>query len=190
MGNKNDKFVATKKLTKKDIKNLMKSTGMTEEEIVSIFESFKFGNLDGKLDRNQFAKLYLALRKEPVGNLDEITDFCFRGFDLDNSGCLSFHEFAMGYGITTNGKPEDKLAYAFDIYDLSGDGSLNSNEIRQGLIAMLNLIGSRQSVDINALTQECMEALDYNRDNFITKDEFITGLIGNYTLRVVMSPFN
>lgn len=190
MGNKSGKSLVPKKLSKKDIRNLMKSTGMSEDEIVNIFESFKTNNPDGKLDRFEFAKLYQTLRREPVARLDEITDFCFRGFDLDNNGYLTFNEFAIGYGLTTEGDPADKLAYAFEIYDANDDGTLSSNEIRQGLVAMLDLIGNKHCINIHALTQECMSKLDFNQDNRISKDEFVTGLMGNYNLRVIMSPFN
>jgi ssDNA-specific exonuclease RecJ len=87
MGNKSGKNLVAKKLSSKDIKALVKSSGMCEDEILSTFDMFKANNPDGLLNKEEFAKLYQTLRKEPVANLDEITDFCFRGFDLDNSGC-------------------------------------------------------------------------------------------------------
>jgi Ca2+-binding EF-hand superfamily protein len=191
MGNKNGKKIVPQKLSSKDIKALAKSSGLSEEEIVSLFDMFRANNPDDRLNKEEFAKIYQTLRKEPVANLDEITDFCFRGFDLDNSGCLTFCEFAIGYGITTSGKPEEKLAYAFEIYDAENNGYLCSREVRDGLTAMLDLIGAnRRQINITALVNECMSQLDINSDDRICKNEFIEGLMKSYNLRVLMSPFN
>ena len=67
------------KLTDKDYKLLSEQTGMTKDQINSFFAKFNQDNPDGKLDRAKFMKLYPALRNEPVQNLDEITNFVFRG---------------------------------------------------------------------------------------------------------------
>jgi Ca2+-binding EF-hand superfamily protein len=73
------KVAVPKKLTKKDYQALMKATGLTEKEIKDIFDKFMTNNADGTLDKAEFARLYQILRKEPANNLDEITDFVFRG---------------------------------------------------------------------------------------------------------------
>jgi Ca2+-binding EF-hand superfamily protein len=193
MGSKDSKVKekVQKKLTKKDIQELVKRTGMTEKEVQDLFNIFMANNQDGKLDKAEFARLYQILRKEPVANLDEITDFCFRGFDSDNSGCLTFHEFAIGYGLTSEGDPADKLAYAFEIYDSDNNGFLTPNEIKDGVTAMLDLLGAdKKGYNINQLATECVNVLDSSKDGRVTKEEFINGLLKNYNLRVLMSPFN
>jgi hypothetical protein len=40
------------------------------------------------------------------------------------------------------------------------------------------------------LVKEVVQQLDANRDGNIGKDEFINGLMANYSLRALMSPFN
>jgi hypothetical protein len=67
------------KLSDKDFKNLALQTGMPKDQIEKIFQQFSANNPDGKLDVNEFNKLYQSLRTEPVANLDEIDDFVFRG---------------------------------------------------------------------------------------------------------------
>lgn len=73
------KVVVPTKLTKKDYQAIMKATGMTEKEVKDVFDKFMANNADGKLDRAEFGRLYQSLRKEPANNLDEITEFVFRG---------------------------------------------------------------------------------------------------------------
>lgn len=178
-------------LSKRDIKALVKQTGLTEQKVQNLFDNFISINPTGKLDITEFAKLYQALRSEPVANLDAISEFCFRAFDTDNNGCLTFKEFIIGYGLTTEGNPADKLEYAFDIYDADNDGYLTSTELKNGLTAMLDLIGADKSrYNMNELVSECINLLDTSKDGKVSKEEFIDGLLKNYRLRMLMSPFN
>ena len=83
------------KLTSKDIKHLKTKTGMSEKEIKHIFQQFMTNNIDGKLDRNEFKRLYDQLRAEPYQNLDAITELAFKEFDKDKSDSISFDEFLV-----------------------------------------------------------------------------------------------
>jgi len=44
--------------------------------------------------------------------------------------------------------------------------------------------------DEKAIAEDAIRSLDANRDGRITKDEFVNGLLANYALRELMSPFN
>ncbi len=48
----------------------------------------------------------------------------------------------------------------------------------------------RRGHNSNDLAIECMSQLDDSKDGLITKDEFVSGLMENYSLRALMSPFN
>lgn len=54
-------------LTEADYAFLTAQTGMSRPDIKSIFDQFNHNNPDGKLDRNEFARLYNTLRPEPPG---------------------------------------------------------------------------------------------------------------------------
>jgi Ca2+-binding EF-hand superfamily protein len=191
MGNSKGKEKVPEKLSKRDIKAIVKQTGLTEQKVQDLFDNFMSINQTGQIDINEFTKLYQALRKEPVDNLEAVTEFCFRAFDSNNNGYLTFKDFVIGYGLTTEGNPADKLDYAFDIYDADSDGYLTSAELKNGLTAMLDLMGAdKAKYNINELASECIQLLDTSKDGKVSKEEFITGLLKNYRLRVLMSPFN
>ena len=60
-------------------------------------------NPDGKLDKNEFIRLYDKLRPEAPELLDEISIYIFRAFDSDHNGFISFNEFMIAYSLTSKG---------------------------------------------------------------------------------------
>jgi Ca2+-binding EF-hand superfamily protein len=192
MGNKGGKKVPPKqKLSSKDIKNLAKQSGMDKEEIQTIFDQFIENNPDGSLDRAEFIRLYDVLRPESGERLDEVSQFVFGAFDADNSGKIQFSEFLVSYALTSHGEPEEKLQYAFDFYDEDNNNFLTGEELKGALFSMLDLLGAeKKEYDIEQLANECLEQLDTTEDNRIESHEFISGLMANYSLRALMSPFN
>jgi Ca2+-binding EF-hand superfamily protein len=110
MGNKGAKggsaSSASKKptaLTKKDYDFLIHATGSQKAEIDAVFREFNANNPDGKLDKNEFIRLYDKLRPEPPELLDEISNYVFRCFDSDHNGFISFNEFMIAYALTSRG---------------------------------------------------------------------------------------
>ena len=55
----------------------------------------------------------------------------FRTFDSDNSGKIDFKEFLLAINITSAGKPEQKLEWAFQMYDVNGDGTIEPKEMTE-----------------------------------------------------------
>ena len=93
--------------------------------------------------------------------------------------------------MTSRGDPKKKLEYAFDMYDVENNGSLDQNELTIGINGMLDLLGAdKKGHDSKALGKECMTQLDKSHDGKITKEEFVNGLMANFSLRALMSPFN
>ena len=78
-----------------DFPYLVETTGMTNQQIRTIFDEFKSNNPDGQLNKNEFFVLYSKLRPEPKEYLDEISNYIFNAFDKDKNGFLSFNEFMV-----------------------------------------------------------------------------------------------
>ncbi len=93
--------------------------------------------------------------------------------------------------MTSRGDQRKKLEYAFELYDADDSGYLDSNELNAGIYGMLDLLGAdRNANSSKEIAAECLEKLDKSRDGKVSKEEFIEGLLQNYNLRALMSPFN
>jgi len=96
----------------------------------------------------------------------------------------------IGYAITSKGDLKSKLVYAFELYDADNNGFLTPNEVQEVLSGMLDLLGADKKTDVKALTAEVMKQLDSSHDGKVSKDEFVNGLMANYSIRALMNPFS
>jgi len=83
----------------------------------------------GQLSRTKFLEVYASFF--PQGNADKFCTHVFRTFDRDNSGKIDFKEFLLAINITSAGRPEQKLEWAFQMYDVNGDGSIDPSEMTE-----------------------------------------------------------
>ena len=91
------------------------------------FFSFQRDCPCGQLSRNKFLQVYSSFF--PDGNAEKFCEHVFRTFDSDNSGRIDFKEFLLAINITSAGKPEEKLEWAFQMYDINGDGTIDRDEM-------------------------------------------------------------
>ena len=83
---------------------------------------------DGQLSKEKFKEVYAQFF--PGGNPDEFCEHVFRSFDKDHSGAIEFKEFLMAINITSQkGKAGDKLNWAFGMYDIDGNGTIEKKEM-------------------------------------------------------------
>lgn len=73
--------------------------------------------------------------------------------------------------MTTKGYLDEKLEYAFSLYDIDKNGYLDKNEIKKVIGAMLNLLDAKNN-DLEQITNECFYEL-CNPDGKITKSNIL-----------------
>jgi len=95
-------------------------------------------------------------------------------FDRDRDGLISFGDYLSGLSVLcARGTLEEKVRFAFEIYDIDGDGKIS----REDLSAML--IKSFTENDIKITPKQVKSIIDStfvegdkNKDNFIDLGEF------------------
>ncbi|NXK57924.1 KCIP4 protein, partial [Sylvietta virens] len=104
--------------------------------------------------------------------------FLFNAFDTDHNGSVSFEDFVMGLSILLRGTVQEKLNWAFNLYDINKDGYITKEEMLDIMKAIYDMMGKctypvlkedapRQHVET------FFQKMDKNKDGVVTIDEFI-----------------
>ncbi|XP_022242486.1 frequenin-1-like, partial [Limulus polyphemus] len=149
----------------------------TEKEIRQWYKGFLKDCPDGLLTEQGFLKIYKQFF--PHGDPSKFASLVFRVFDENKDGSIEFEEFIKALSVTSRGNLEEKLIWAFKLYDVDNDGYITREEMYSIVDAIYQMLGNqakeaeeespRQRVD------RIFEQLDKNHDNKLTIDEFKEG---------------
>ncbi|NXA82545.1 CSEN protein, partial [Thryothorus ludovicianus] len=102
------------------LEQLLARTKFTKTELQSLYRGFKNECPSGLVDEETFTLIYG--RFFPQGDASSYAHFLFDAFDADRNGALCFQDFAVGLSVLLRGTEQQKLRWAFDLYDVNKDG--------------------------------------------------------------------
>lgn len=92
-------------------------------------------------------------------------------FDEDGGGNVDFQEFVSGLSaFSSKGNKEQKLAFAFKVYDIDRDGYISNGEL---FIVLKMMVGSNlKDQQLQQIVDKTLMEADLDKDGKISFDEF------------------
>ncbi|KAH3759111.1 protein phosphatase 2B [Pelomyxa schiedti] len=149
-----------------DLDTMMATTNFTEQELRRLYRRFKKLDTDGSgtLTTDEFLAIP-DLRQNPLlGRLLAI-------FDKNKDDEIQFSEFVSTLSTLSNkGSHEQKLRFAFQVYDMDGDGFISNGELFQVLKMMVG--NNLNDVQLQQIVDKTIIEADLDKDGRISFEEF------------------
>ncbi|XP_062376143.1 Kv channel-interacting protein 2-like isoform X1 [Sardina pilchardus] len=118
---------------------LQEQTKFTKKELQVLYRGFKNECPSGVVNEETFKHIYSQFF--PQGDSSTYAHFLFEAFDTNKNGSVSFEDFVAGLSIILRGSINDRLNWAFNLYDLNKDGCITKEEMMDIMRSIYDMMG-------------------------------------------------
>ncbi|KAJ8603720.1 hypothetical protein CTAYLR_000215 [Chrysophaeum taylorii] len=157
--------VAARNAKKAALDEFARDSNLKPESIKKAYKRFQATDKDksGMIDYTEFCEI-LQVDPSPQG------ERLFQLFDYDKSGQIDVREFMIALSNFTGAGKDDKLKFAFMIFDEDGNGVITKGELTRILRA--NHMASSDA-EVARKADTIMQQADKDGDGVVTFDEFV-----------------
>ncbi len=116
-------------MSKEILEDLKLNTKFSEDELAQWYENFQKQCPSGRISPEEFKKIYE--RFFPDSDAATYAQHVFRSFDTNDDGTLDFKEYIIALHMTSTGKTERKLEWAFSLFDVDKNGYITKSEVAE-----------------------------------------------------------
>ncbi|TQB68913.1 Calcineurin subunit B [Monascus purpureus] len=161
--------------------NIVSTSNFDRDEVDRLRKRFmKLDKQDssGTIDRDEFLSL-------PQVSSNPLATRMIAIFDEDGGGDVDFQEFVSGLSaFSSKGNKEEKLRFAFKVYDIDRDGYISNGEL---FIVLKMMVGNNlKDVQLQQIVDKTIMEADKDRDGKISFEEF-TDMVENTDISLSMT---
>ncbi|XP_025093481.1 Kv channel-interacting protein 4-like isoform X7 [Pomacea canaliculata] len=159
---------------------LCRNTKFSRKELQIMYRGFKQECPTGIVNEETFKDIYAQFFPQggKCADASAYAHYVFNTFDHDHNGSISFEEFVMGLSVLSRGSLQERLQWAFSLYDINGDGIITKDEMLDIVTAIYEMMGryTEPAIDENTAkehVERVFQKMDLNRDGVISVEEFM-----------------
>ncbi|RWA09963.1 hypothetical protein EKO27_g5131 [Xylaria grammica] len=160
--------------------NIVQGTNFDREEVERLKKRFMKLDKDqnGTIERDEFLML-------PQISSNPLATRLIAIFDEDGGGDVDFQEFVSGLSaFSSKGNKEQKLQFAFKVYDIDRDGYISNGEL---FIVLKMMVGSNlKDQQLQQIVDKTIMEADLDKDGKISFEEF-TKMVENTDVSMSMT---
>lgn len=160
--------------------NIVQGSNFDREEVERLKKRFMKLDKDqnGTIERDEFLSL-------PQISSNPLATRLIAIFDEDGGGDVDFQEFVSGLSaFSSKGNKEQKLQFAFKVYDIDRDGYISNGEL---FIVLKMMVGSNlKDQQLQQIVDKTIMEADLDGDGRISFEEF-TKMVENTDVSMSMT---
>ncbi|KAI0875046.1 calcineurin, beta subunit [Hypoxylon argillaceum] len=160
--------------------NIVQGSNFDREEVERLKKRFMKLDKDqnGTIERDEFLSL-------PQISSNPLATRLIAIFDEDGGGDVDFQEFVSGLSaFSSKGNKEQKLQFAFKVYDIDRDGYISNGEL---FIVLKMMVGSNlKDQQLQQIVDKTIMEADLDKDGKISFEEF-TKMVENTDVSMSMT---
>jgi Ca2+-binding EF-hand superfamily protein len=168
-------------LRKEELDKLNEQTHFDQKELSAMYKQFRKETPQGVISKTEFKEVM-----KQMGVVDNfLQDLIFNVFDTNKDGTINFQEFVAALSVMTRGTPDEKLEFAFHMFDVHGAGVITKEDVTKVLDSFYKLVGplvtfsGKKYESHEQLVEEFFEQMDSNGTGRITIKEYKDGAMKN-----------
>merc|ERR1711915_680119 len=102
-------------------------------------------------------------------------------------GKMDLEQFKVTFRLAFPERPEDNLLGIFNLFDEDGNGTISIDELLSMMAFFIEIGADSGKVDMATVMAEMFQRGDQNKDDKLTKAEFVAGMTGHPVIAKILA---